>query len=367
MKEKQRCCYLDILKTLAILLVCLYHFPPARGLVYERPFDAGLLAGRFFRAFDSVCVPLFMMVNGALLLNRPLDMKRHAARFLRLLIGMHVWYLVIMIGVHLWRNGASYVAANLKGILLSMMYMYEYDGVTTSLFWFVRMLLAVYAIFPLIKAGFDSEDVQIRRGCRFFLIVMLAVCFAPNDVRHVQGILPGLRNLELSAISEIDPFKELYGEMVVYFLIGGFMHRCYERMISVRYRTCALLIAVGWLALFIEWYLMTIRYDAFYDIVCHAYGCLATLVLCIGVFTAAAKAADRFAVQKSAAAPALRLIGGNTLAVYYLHWLLGYTLMERLPAAQSFAPNLLKNAALVLVCALIGEGIRRIPLLRRLV
>ena len=62
----------------------------------------------------------------------------------------------------------------------------------------------------------------------------------------------------------------------------------------------------------------------------------------------------------------IRLIGRNTLAVYYLHWIMGLTVLEMVSVPGSFAVNLLKAAAMVLICSLLGEGIGRIPVLRRL-
>ena len=79
MSERPRYAYLDIVKCIAMVSVCLYHFPLIAPAAYASPLPAGVMVSRFFRGMNAVCVPLFMMVNGALLLNRPFDLKRHAA------------------------------------------------------------------------------------------------------------------------------------------------------------------------------------------------------------------------------------------------------------------------------------------------
>ena len=87
MAERKRYGYLDILKIIAMMCVCLYHYPWIRHTGYVRPFPADVLALRYFGVFDAVCVPLFMMVNGALVLNRPFNLKKHAVRCGFLLLG----------------------------------------------------------------------------------------------------------------------------------------------------------------------------------------------------------------------------------------------------------------------------------------
>ena len=77
MKDGQRFAYLDLIKIVAMMCVCLYHYPLIWQTAYARPFTADVLVLRYFRVFDAICVPLFMMVNGALILNRPFQLKKH--------------------------------------------------------------------------------------------------------------------------------------------------------------------------------------------------------------------------------------------------------------------------------------------------
>ena len=97
MDRERRWAYLDALKALAIFCVCLYHFPIGITGELTRLLTAGLLTQRFFRGLCSVCVPLFMMVNGALLLSRPFDARRHFVRCAQLFVSLYVWYLLTMV------------------------------------------------------------------------------------------------------------------------------------------------------------------------------------------------------------------------------------------------------------------------------
>lgn len=366
MDERRRWAYLDALKALAILCVCLYHFPIGVSGEMTRPLTAGMLTGRFFRGLCSVCVPLFMMVNGALLLSRPLDARRHFARCAQLFVSLYVWYLVTMMAAQAWAHGAGYLRDNMTGILYSALFLYEYDGVTMNHLWFMQMLLAVYLIAPCLKAAMDSPDPGVRQGMKAAGLLLVLLCFATRDFARLQAVVPGLRYLDLSGLETMNPFRGVYGAMIVYFMLGGWLHTHREAMLAVRPIACAVLLAGGAALLFAEWLLTSIRTGTMFDIVYNGYDCVATLMLSAGLFISAAKLEARFTVGEGAART-LRLVGRNTLATYYLHWLLGLTVLKCLPLPDCFPMNQIKALALVAVCSLLGEAMRRVPGLRRLV
>ena len=80
-KTSQRHLYLDILKILAIVMVCSYHFCWAGGIGFSDPLSFSVGLRRMFFGINSTCVPLFFMVNGALLLSASAcDVSRHLDR-----------------------------------------------------------------------------------------------------------------------------------------------------------------------------------------------------------------------------------------------------------------------------------------------
>lgn len=365
MAAKRRFGYLDLLKVIAIMGVCLYHFPMIRHTAYARPFGVGVLVNRYFRMLNVVCVPLFMMVNGALVLNRSFDCKKHMRRCASLFAGAYVWYMATIILGHAWKNGWDYVAQNWGGMLRSAQYLGGYDGIGVSHLWFVQMLVALYLLVPLIKAVLDSGDVQIRRGMGFMLGALGVLSFALNDIANVRAAVPVLRELDFSCLDTFNPMKSLYGSMLVYFVLGGLLHRAYDRLVSAPLWVSAGMTLGGSLALFVEWYLVTIRTETMADMVYGGYGTLPALAMTAGLFILAAKLEQRFRVSEGPAGRVIALVGRNTLAVYYLHWIAGLTLLEYISLPGCFAVNLVKAAAMVLLCSLAGEGMRRIPLLSR--
>lgn len=356
--------YLDALKALAMACVCLYHFCWRLDMAFADPAPAGMLVQRWLWGMNSVCVPLFMMVNGALLLNKKLDAKKHFVRWGFMIAGMYVWFLATLFVVHAWRHGVGYAITNLPGMLQSALYLYGYEGVTVDHLWFVRMLIALYILVPLMHAAFCSPDAQMKKALRISLAALAALSFVPHDFELVNAYLPGLRSIGLGALDTLNPARNgVYGAMMVYFMLGGYLHRHAQRLANVKWRSCALLFAAGSLVLFAQWYLMTRRNEAVYDIVYNGYNCLATLAMSTALFIGALKLEGVFARVKPLSALA-GLIGRNTLSIYYLHWILGLTLGW---GSVHLLSGLAQMAVMLLVCALAGEMLRRIPLLRRLV
>lgn len=74
--------YLDYIKALGICLVILYH-------CWYIPFDSTLILG-----FYAICVPLFFVVNGYLMLRKEYDIRTLLMKNLKLLVVLFFWAFV---------------------------------------------------------------------------------------------------------------------------------------------------------------------------------------------------------------------------------------------------------------------------------
>lgn len=97
----QRSLYIDYIKALGIILVILYHCQYV-------PFDSMLVHGIY-----AMCVPLFFMVNGYLMLRKERSISALLKKNLKILIVMLAWAF-ISTAVYMWANG-EWSANNLMG------------------------------------------------------------------------------------------------------------------------------------------------------------------------------------------------------------------------------------------------------------
>lgn len=351
-ETKKRFAYIDLAKLLAIMFVCLYHFGLGEDLLQSVSLTGSVPVRRFFAGILSTCVPLFFMANGALLLNKPLKLKAHYRGLLTLTIQYVIWRVLTILLVGL-ATGVDFSLMTKTDLLNLFLLDIGSDYIPISHFWFIPLFVCVGILFPFFKAVFDRED-------GFPMLAVLAgfifVCsFLPADFEVFRRISPLTEKLTMAHLTYFHPFSGNVGAMCLYFLLGGLLHQDWEKARKASSLLCAGMIVLGMTMLFGTWYLMSRETGISYDNIYHGYGTTGTLLCTVGMFLLAMKAEEKL----QPAARILRLFGSNTLTVYYLHWILGFFLLS-LPGKG------LRALLLVIVCTLIGEVMKKVPMIGKL-
>lgn len=141
-----RLLYLDMLRCLAIFAVVLMHCAmPLLGRVDDR---AALWAGLAYAALCIFCVPLLLMISGALILGdtRPMDTRTfYRRRLSKIVIPLLVWSAVYY-GLNCLTEGSTVnVVSFLKRTLA---------GLWAGPLWFLYMMAGVYLMVPFLKPAF---------------------------------------------------------------------------------------------------------------------------------------------------------------------------------------------------------------------
>ncbi|MEG2597452.1 MAG: acyltransferase family protein, partial [Oscillospiraceae bacterium] len=140
MPKKTRYYYLDILKFIAIFLVCSYHFTWAGDLSYAENMPALTVFKRGVFGIGSMCIPLFFMVNGSLLLNREMDLHKHIKNSIVLLLQYFFWRFITIV-ILAGYNGLTLPQVG-KMNLLKAVFCYEnIEGIRYNHLWFIPTLL----------------------------------------------------------------------------------------------------------------------------------------------------------------------------------------------------------------------------------
>lgn len=169
-------------------------------------------------------VPLFFMVNGALLLNRPLDMRKWGRRLAALVALTSIWKLILLAFCVLFWDcdpGALTPRAVVEFLL---------GGPTPfgqlGYHWFLRTYIGVYALLPVVKHLYDGG----RSAHLGLLLALLAVFSFGSDTLTMlaqpldallgtQGLASALSHLEL-----FGPFNS-NAAYLVYFVVGALLFR----------------------------------------------------------------------------------------------------------------------------------------------
>lgn len=141
---KQRNIGLDVVKSLAILLVVSIHVS-AQGIEY---FGPGWTASTFYDSGSRVAVPLFFMASGALLLGKQESTLELFRRIARLLLPLVAWSMV-------------YVALNsFYGIETEGGYLAWIQGPVIYHFWFFYTIIAAYLFLPIMRGSQERNGIM---------------------------------------------------------------------------------------------------------------------------------------------------------------------------------------------------------------
>ncbi len=91
----------DIAKVLAMFLVVLLHYSFYVGSIPDSRITRAAMT------ITVVCVPTFITVNGAILLNKPLNVKKHARKLLRVAMLLFIWRGIHIVAYRILGSPAS--------------------------------------------------------------------------------------------------------------------------------------------------------------------------------------------------------------------------------------------------------------------
>ncbi|MDO4987988.1 MAG: acyltransferase family protein [Synergistes sp.] len=191
-----------MIRVCACFMVILLH--AAAGYWYE--FSPRWNAANFYDSFTRSCVPLFMMMSGALLTRKaaseplPVFLKK---RVCRILCPLLFWSFL---------SSAAYIIVKGKPFLHIAIKM-----ITTSGFyhlWYLYALVGLYPLLPIVGKWYCNTD----RSClKFYIYVWVAVC----AVMSAQDIL----NLFSSKAANIISLYNLseFTSYIGYFVLGAYL------------------------------------------------------------------------------------------------------------------------------------------------
>lgn len=364
---KERYIYLDVLKGIAMVCVCAYHFSWVNGISYGEPLALSVMIARFLYGINCICVPMFFMVNGALVLNK----EYHTAPWLKNMA-------VIVLQCMVWRFLSIVIISTVNGLnplehglryLADATFFGEFEGVSLSHMWFIYALIIVYLLMPFIKALFEKTE-RKDNYLNTFLIIMCILCFATKSWITMVKIIPALGGIELENIRNFLPFDGMYGPMLCYFILGGILHKMRAKVKNISSGILVLSFIMGIVLLYVKWYVESKAQGYTYDNVFYGYDCTAGLIMTVSLFLFLMKQENKLQNLGSCVKGMIAFIGRNTMNVYYIHWILGFSILpliyEKVRVYDGILLNLVKSIMLVVVSSILGELGSRIPGIRHL-
>ena len=150
--KKERIFYYDFLRAFAIIAVLICHVDFFFGPL-NTPFE--IIAQMTFHDIGRIGVPIFLMISGALLLNRKYELGDFLKRrFARIIYPFIFWIILILAQLYFLNYNPQYLWNTFIG--------------NPSITWYFWTLIGIYLFIPVINAFIEKYG---EEGCKYFLAI----------------------------------------------------------------------------------------------------------------------------------------------------------------------------------------------------
>jgi surface polysaccharide O-acyltransferase-like enzyme len=299
------------------------------------------------------------MVNGALLLRKPVCLKKHVQKVGKLIVLTLVWGLISLL-LLAWILGDDYSA---KEAITA--YTTWRPGRINHL-WFLQALASIYLILPLVKIEFDHPE---KKHIHYLCWILLVFSFGPPILQNASFVSKNLfglnfyRHLE-TLLGGFNPLQTPYAYTLLYFVVGGLLMERKVRLRSSKaklYTLILFLVSLATLAAAGIW--MSFLGGEIYDTVWSGYDSLMVLVMTTCIFLGA----SGFNLVNPVLERAVTLTGSNTMGIYVMHVFVGSALFpfyEQMPFSSSLLCNLAFAAVVLITSLLVTLAVNRVAWMR---
>lgn len=206
-KRPERIIYFDYLRILASFAVVMVHV--AGQAFYKTPLNTtGWHGANIFDGLVRWCVPVFIMISGALFLSREQKIgKIFKKNILRLVTAFIFWALIYV----LWQRFVTHEITSREGIITGLVNGHYH-------MWFIPMIIGLYMASPILK-----KIVENRKIAWYFVILSFFFTFLiPQLVTIIKYRFSFPADL-LNAATETLNLKLVLGYSG-YFVLGYLLH-----------------------------------------------------------------------------------------------------------------------------------------------
>ena len=155
----------DILRVISMIMVIIVHV----SNVYSRSFgfisNSSFIFSLIFNTISRISVPIFLMISGALLLDRKFDFKKYKKRIIKFLILIIVWDIIYLVWEYYYLH-----------ISYDKLYNLLFNPYRAHL-WFLYTILLLYLIQPVLRKILIKSNIQVK-----VLLLTLWILFSTGSM-----------------------------------------------------------------------------------------------------------------------------------------------------------------------------------------
>ena len=186
---ENRLTYLDCIKGLGIILVILYHC----GYV---PWDS-----MYIRGIYAICVPLFFMVNGYVMLRKEHSLKTLLSKNVKIIF-IALFWACVSTAIYMWKIGEWNMDTPLDSIKIFVKKSWYMSTPYSNHLWFLETLFVLNLLNPI-----WYYFIHYKKNGIYYLLLLFGLC-TPLFIGEIMNRL------------FINPFRGWYWFSILYYVLG---------------------------------------------------------------------------------------------------------------------------------------------------
>lgn len=354
--------YVDLIESLAIIFVIVYHSP----IYSTNILSGGELTTKFsywFNTILSTCVPLFFFINGFLLFNKDFNLKKHILKIIKLILLTCIWGIITLCLYMLIRNEYFTIKEFIKAL-------WTWKQGWINHLWFMGTLICIYCLFPILKLCYDTN----KKIFYYFVILCALLTFGNKLLCEISTLIASFmfdyrKEINVNLFNMFNPIRGIYGYSIVYFCCGGIIYNYIDK-IKQHHNTINTLafftIIFNMSLLFAYGYYISCLTGKWWDVVWNGYDTIFTFSNVISIFILSLNYTGQIPLLSNF----IRILSLNTLGIYFLHWIyipLTLPFFKQFPSANNILSNFIYAIIITIICLITITFIKKIPLIKHLV
>lgn len=357
-KNKERYYFLDLLKSIAIFLVVIYHIGTfLDGNILSENVTFIDYIKYYLRSFMAMGVPIFFFVNGALMFNKEFNLKKHLIKIVKLICITIFWTIFSFIAMNSIMDGKVNIVEAIKSIW-SLKVNYNHY------LWFLYTLVILYIFFPILKVTWDNN----KKIFYVFLLVVFIVTVGNKLLVQAYNLIAmilrkGVKDINTYIIPySFNPVAGIYGYSLVYFMLGAICFKSKDKLKKKKYTIIAsICIIISSVLLCLYWTLIEKYTNQNIDYVWNSYYIIFTLINVLSLFVICIQYKENKIINK-----VIKTIGSNTLGIYLMHMIiiniLRYSIGINL--RENTIIELIWSVIIIMVSLMISVIVKKIPIIK---
>ena len=344
MKEKK--INIEYLRVLAIILTITIHVSNIYFYNFTKINNVGFLISVVFASISRICVPLFFMISGMLLIKEKFDKKKYLKRITRFILLLIIWSIIYVI-TNKTLNG---------NILVKIVYTIFNPSKTQGHLWFMYAIIGLYISLPFIQSM--CQNMNKEKENLFLLLwgILSGI---------IVILVPVARYITKSNIDIIYPIPIINATYYLgYFICGYILGNRYEKeKNNKKINTICIIsfIISSLITIFVTYYL-SIKNNSLYEPMMW-YRSMFTIISSVSIFVLFIANSDKFKNSL------ITNISGLTFGVYLIHMIFLNIIKDNIRVI-SYNPIIfipLITISVYLVSILSCYIIKKIPVLKKII